>query len=115
VIVEYNSMFVAELRGFEGLERKRIHQTGSARDEGGERHQLLRAEAGDGSRAPSSQRRIRLWRRGVAGREGVRAGELLFVPVGCWHQVRALEPSIGVTLTNFAFPNRYAWDTDTSR
>ena len=42
-------------------------------------------------------------------------GELLFLPVGWWHQVRALEPSIGVTLTGFSFPNRYAWATDTSR
>jgi hypothetical protein len=42
-------------------------------------------------------------------------GELLFVPVGWWHQVRALEPSIGLSLTGFAAPNRYAWDTDTSR
>jgi hypothetical protein len=29
--------------------------------------------------------------------------------------VRALEPSISVTLTGFVFPNRYAWDTDTRR
>jgi hypothetical protein len=42
-------------------------------------------------------------------------GELLFVPVGWWHQVRALEPSISVTLTGFVFPNRYAWDTDVRR
>ncbi|HEY0987413.1 MAG TPA: cupin-like domain-containing protein [Kofleriaceae bacterium] len=42
-------------------------------------------------------------------------GELLFVPVGWWHQVRALDPSITVTLTGFAFPNHYAWDTDTTR
>ncbi len=42
-------------------------------------------------------------------------GDLLFIPVGWFHQVRALEPSISVTLTNFAFPNRYRWDTDTRR
>ena len=42
-------------------------------------------------------------------------GELLFIPVGWWHQVRALDPCIGVSLTGFAFPNRYTWDTDTSR
>lgn len=42
-------------------------------------------------------------------------GELLFLPVGWWHQVRALEPCIGVTLTGFVFPNRYAWDADMAR
>jgi hypothetical protein len=42
-------------------------------------------------------------------------GELLFVPVGWWHQVRALEPSISVSFTGFVYPNRYAWDADTRR
>lgn len=42
-------------------------------------------------------------------------GELLFVPVGWWHQVEALEPSISVTFTCFAYPNRYSWDGDTER
>lgn len=42
-------------------------------------------------------------------------GELLFVPVGWWHQVAALEPSISVTFTCFAYPNRYWWDGDTER
>jgi hypothetical protein len=42
-------------------------------------------------------------------------GELLFVPVGWWHQVRALEPSISVTLTGFVFANHYEWDTDMER
>ena len=42
-------------------------------------------------------------------------GELLFVPVGWFHQVRALEPSISVTFTGFVVPNRYDWDSDTNR
>jgi len=42
-------------------------------------------------------------------------GELVFIPVGWFHQVHALEPSISVTVTNFAAPNRYVWNTDTRR
>ena len=36
-------------------------------------------------------------------------GEVLFVPVGWWHHVRALDWSITLSLTNFVFPNRYKW------
>jgi len=36
-------------------------------------------------------------------------GEVLFVPVGWSHHVRALEPSISVSFTNFVFPNNYRW------
>jgi Cupin-like domain len=36
-------------------------------------------------------------------------GEALFLPVGWWHHVRALDPSISVSFTNFAFPNSYRW------
>ena len=32
-------------------------------------------------------------------------GEALFIPVGWWHQVRALSPSISFSLLGFAFPN----------
>jgi ribosomal protein L16 Arg81 hydroxylase len=39
----------------------------------------------------------------------VAPGEMLFLPVGWWHHVRSLEPSITLTFTNFAFPNRYEW------
>jgi Cupin-like domain len=42
-------------------------------------------------------------------------GELVFIPVGWFHQVHALEPSISLTVTNFAAPNRYVWNTDTRR
>lgn len=36
-------------------------------------------------------------------------GEVLFIPVGWWHHVKALEPSISVSFTNFVFPNYYEW------
>ncbi|HVX18065.1 MAG TPA: cupin-like domain-containing protein [Acidimicrobiales bacterium] len=36
-------------------------------------------------------------------------GEVLFIPVGWWHTVRSLEPSISVSFTNFAFPNTFEW------
>ena len=36
-------------------------------------------------------------------------GEVLFVPVGWWHDVRALEASITVSFTNFIYKNDYAW------
>lgn len=34
-------------------------------------------------------------------------GELLFVPIGWWHQVRALDISVTLTYTNFRFDNNY--------
>ena len=36
-------------------------------------------------------------------------GEILFVPVGWWHHVRALDTSISISFTNFDFPNEYHW------
>jgi LPS sulfotransferase NodH len=35
--------------------------------------------------------------------------EVLFLPVGWWHHVRALDISLTVTFTNFAFPNHFEW------
>jgi len=35
------------------------------------------------------------------------AGEALFLPVGWWHHVRAIETSINVSFTNFVFPNNF--------
>lgn len=35
-------------------------------------------------------------------------GELLFLPVGCWHYVEALEPSISMSFINFRLDNDYA-------
>lgn len=39
----------------------------------------------------------------------VNPGEILFIPVGWWHHVRALDTSISVSFTNFEFPNQYHW------
>ncbi|HEX5760404.1 MAG TPA: cupin-like domain-containing protein [Thermoanaerobaculia bacterium] len=36
-------------------------------------------------------------------------GEALFLPVGWWHHVRALDVSVTVTFTNFVHPNDFAW------
>jgi ribosomal protein L16 Arg81 hydroxylase len=36
-------------------------------------------------------------------------GELLFIPVGWFHHVRALDVSMTVSYTNFYFPNSYEW------
>jgi LPS sulfotransferase NodH len=36
-------------------------------------------------------------------------GEVLFIPVGWSHHVRALDPSISISFTNFVFPNNYRW------
>ena len=36
-------------------------------------------------------------------------GEVIFIPVGWWHQVKALDTSIAVSFTNFVFPNQYNW------
>lgn len=38
------------------------------------------------------------------------AGEVLFVPVGWWHHVRALDVSITISFTNFVFPNHFTWE-----
>lgn len=34
-------------------------------------------------------------------------GEVIFVPVGWWHQVKGLDISISLSFTNFVFPNSY--------
>jgi len=36
-------------------------------------------------------------------------GEAIFVPVGWWHHVLALDICISVSFTNFVFPNKYDW------
>jgi len=36
-------------------------------------------------------------------------GEALFVPLGWWHHVRALDASISVALNGFTFPNAFDW------
>ena len=34
-------------------------------------------------------------------------GEIIFMPVGWWHQVKALDISISLSFTNFVFPNQF--------
>ncbi|MDC0673215.1 cupin-like domain-containing protein [Nannocystis radixulma] len=36
-------------------------------------------------------------------------GEALFLPVGWWHHVRALDLSISVAFNNFVWPNEFEW------
>jgi hypothetical protein len=36
-------------------------------------------------------------------------GEALFVPIGWWHEVHALDVSITIALNNFRRPNRHEW------
>ena len=36
-------------------------------------------------------------------------GQALFIPVGWWHHVRSLEPSINFSCTNFKKPNHFEW------
>lgn len=40
----------------------------------------------------------------------IQPGELLFVPVGWWHHVRALDVSMTVSFTHFAYPNHFSWE-----
>jgi hypothetical protein len=39
----------------------------------------------------------------------LRPGEALFIPVGWWHCVEALEISASLSFTNFVYPNSYSW------
>jgi ribosomal protein L16 Arg81 hydroxylase len=34
-------------------------------------------------------------------------GEIIFIPVGWWHQVKGLDVTIALSFTNFIFPNEY--------
>jgi hypothetical protein len=36
------------------------------------------------------------------------AGELLFLPIGCWHFVQGLDVSVTITFTNFVFDNDFS-------
>ncbi|MGO9198049.1 MAG: cupin-like domain-containing protein [Acidimicrobiales bacterium] len=40
-------------------------------------------------------------------------GEALFIPVGWWHHVTALETSISISSTSFCFPNSFKWANPT--
>lgn len=39
----------------------------------------------------------------------VGAGDAIFVPVGWWHRVEALEPSFTVSMSGFRWPNQFGW------
>jgi ribosomal protein L16 Arg81 hydroxylase len=36
-------------------------------------------------------------------------GEALFIPVGWWHHVRALDPAVSLALNGFTRPNLFEW------
>jgi Cupin-like domain len=36
-------------------------------------------------------------------------GEALFLPVGWWHYIRSLDPSLSISFSNFVFPNEYQY------
>jgi LPS sulfotransferase NodH len=40
----------------------------------------------------------------------VQSGEVLFMPVGWWHHVRAIDVSMTISFTNFVFPNCFSWE-----
>jgi Cupin-like domain len=42
-------------------------------------------------------------------------GQVLFIPVGWWHYVKALDISISISFTNFKAPNSYRWDHPVKR
>ncbi len=50
-----------------------------------------------------------LFRRVEPMRIVLQPGEALFLPVGWWHHVKALDVSMTVTFTNFIHPNHFDW------
>jgi ribosomal protein L16 Arg81 hydroxylase len=42
-------------------------------------------------------------------------GEIIFIPVGWWHQVKALEISLSLSFTNFIYPNSYTYQNPSIR
>jgi hypothetical protein len=58
---------------------------------------------GEGTRPPDERFP---WR---AERVVLRPGEALFLPVGWWHQVRALDQSVSISFLNFRVDNQFHW------
>lgn len=40
----------------------------------------------------------------------LKPGEMIFVPIGWWHHVKALDISISLSFMNFVFPNKFKYD-----
>lgn len=40
----------------------------------------------------------------------LKPGEMIFVPIGWWHHVKALDVSISLSFMNFVFPNKYKYE-----
>ena len=51
--------------------------------------------------------RFPLSRRATQMRATISRGEALFIPVGTWHHVRSLSPSISLSMSQFVFPNQF--------
>jgi ribosomal protein L16 Arg81 hydroxylase len=82
---------------------------------------VLRDQGGLGSRCRQAVRtdyahpeapdleRYPWWPHVLVKDEVIAAGDALFVPVGWWHHVRALDPSISLASNCFVTPNRFDW------
>jgi hypothetical protein len=49
------------------------------------------------------------WKEVIVRDEVIAPGEALFIPVGWWHHVRALDVSASLAVNGFRVPNRYEW------
>lgn len=49
------------------------------------------------------------WKDVIVRDEVIAPGEALFIPVGWWHHVRALDVSASLAVNGFVVPNRYEW------
>jgi hypothetical protein len=49
------------------------------------------------------------WKDVLVRDEVIAPGEALFIPVGWWHHVRALDVSASLAINGFRVPNRYEW------